>query len=510
MMKKQTGNTTSTPTQAADGLYQKLFEMAQDGILLLDLDAGRVMDANPAFSHITGYSLQELQGKKIKNIDFLIDIIAKKNEQRVALKQSSYFNYPNYSFITKSGKPCQVNLLIRLIEIRNIHVLQCNLGDVSSETELEKLNIRLQLMYKIIHRCNEAFTQELTIDHLIQEICDILINEGKFAAAWVGYLPKSVELPTEPIVFSGMDAHYFENLNVTCDKESPGFVVAAIQMQKLIICQNISKLFKNQSERQYAEEQGYQSVAILPVCFENNVPRVLVVYGSKVNQLTNGVLAFLTNLSVDLAFGISLIQIQNERLALVSQHKESFTHAITAIASTVEMRDPYTAGHQRRVSDLAVKIAAEMGLSLERIEGLRMACVVHDIGKIHVPAEILSNPGTLTEAEFEIIKTHPKVGFEILKGIDFPWPVAEIVYQHHEKLDGSGYPRGLKGDEILLEARILTVADVVEAMSSHRPYRPLLGVFPALQEITQHKGTLYDLQVVDACLRVFLEKKYTF
>ena len=172
------------------------------------------------------------------------------------------------------------------------------------------------------------------------------------------------------------------------------------------------------------------------------------------------------------------------------------------------MRDPYTAGHQRRVARLATAIAAEMGLEESRVQGLHMAGVVHDIGKIHVPAEILSSPAKLSNAEFEIIKTHPQTGYEILKGIDFPWPVAEIVWQHHEKLDGSGYPRGLKDEEILLEARILTVADVVEAMASHRPYRPGFGIFPSLQEISRNKGKLYDEQVVEACQRLFMEKGF--
>lgn len=174
----------------------------------------------------------------------------------------------------------------------------------------------------------------------------------------------------------------------------------------------------------------------------------------------------------------------------------------------VEQRDPYTAGHQRRVADLAEAIATDMGLSPGQIIGIRMASVVHDIGKIHVPAEILSKPTTLSEPEFEIIKTHPTVGWEVLKNIDFPWPIAEIVYQHHERLDGSGYPRGLKGDDILLEARIVMVADVVDAMSEFRPYRPALGILSALQEIMKQRGILFDEQVVNSCLKLFLEKKY--
>ena len=174
----------------------------------------------------------------------------------------------------------------------------------------------------------------------------------------------------------------------------------------------------------------------------------------------------------------------------------------------VEQRDPYTAGHQRRVADLAEAIATDMALSAEQIIGIRMAAVVHDIGKIHVPAEILSKPTRLSDAEYEIIKTHPKIGWDVLKNIDFPWPVAEVVYQHHERLDGSGYPRGLKGDEILLEARIVMVADVVDAMSEFRPYRPALGILPALQEIMKQKGTLFDERVVNTCLKLFLEKNY--
>ncbi len=183
---------------------------------------------------------------------------------------------------------------------------------------------------------------------------------------------------------------------------------------------------------------------------------------------------------------------------------------IQVITLTVERRDPYTAGHQRRVSDIAVAIATEMGLSKNRIEGIRTAGVIHDLGKIAVPAEILSKPGKITEHEFGIIKSHPQVGFEILQEIEFPWPIAQIVLQHHERMNGSGYPQGLSAEDTLLEARILAVADVVEAMSSHRPYRPAVGIEKALEEIERKKGTLYDRKVADACLKIFEEDKFEF
>jgi len=198
---------------------------------------------------------------------------------------------------------------------------------------------------------------------------------------------------------------------------------------------------------------------------------------------------------------------EEERQKSFETIRRNLEETVNALASAVEMRDPYTAGHQKRVTDLACAIAKEMGLSKEQIEGLYMAGLIHDVGKILVPAEILSKPGKLTEIDFSMIETHPKVGYDILGTIEFPYPVAQIVIQHHERMDGSGYPAGLTGEEILLEARILAVADVVEAIASHRPYRPALGKDKAIEEISQNKGVLYDPEAVDACLKVLSKNK---
>ena len=175
---------------------------------------------------------------------------------------------------------------------------------------------------------------------------------------------------------------------------------------------------------------------------------------------------------------------------------------VEAIAALYEKRDPYTAGHQRRVSQLACAIARKMGLPDEQIYGIRIIGVIHDIGKIAVPGDILSKPGRLSTEELSIIKTHPQVAYDVLKNLEFPWPVAETVLQHHERLDGSGYPNGISGEAIILEARILCVADVVESMVSHRPYRPALGAERALREIVRNKGVLYDPAVADACSKL--------
>ncbi|MBN2283846.1 MAG: PAS domain S-box protein, partial [Deltaproteobacteria bacterium] len=182
---------------------------------------------------------------------------------------------------------------------------------------------------------------------------------------------------------------------------------------------------------------------------------------------------------------------------------------IYALASVVEIRDSYTADHQKRVAQLAVAIGEEMGLDRNHIEGLRLASVIHDIGKITVPAEILSKPGRLNETEFALVKSHPQAGYEILKGIEFPWPIADIVLQHHERLDGSGYSSGRKNDEILLEARILAVADVFEAIMSHRPYRPALGVDFAINELEQKKGIAFDRDAAEICISLFRDRGFT-
>jgi PAS domain S-box-containing protein/putative nucleotidyltransferase with HDIG domain len=188
--------------------------------------------------------------------------------------------------------------------------------------------------------------------------------------------------------------------------------------------------------------------------------------------------------------------------------RDTMIATVNTLASTVEMRDPYTAGHQRRVTILACAMAEEMGLTEEQFDGLRMAGLVHDIGKFSVPVEILNKPGRISEIEFNIIKVHPQAGYNILKKIEFPWPVAQIVLQHHERLDGSGYPQGLKNGGIMLEAKILAVADVVEAMASHRPYRPALSIEVALEEIAKNRGILYDPDVADVCSRLFINKGF--
>ena len=211
------------------------------------------------------------------------------------------------------------------------------------------------------------------------------------------------------------------------------------------------------------------------------------------------------------------LQLKSQNVLLEHQVAQKTTEirdmlnaSIRSMALIAEIRDPYTAGHQQRVAQLACAIAEKMGLAPKTIDGIRIAGILHDVGKIRIPVSILSRPGRLLEAELEMLRIHPQVSFDILKNIPFPWPVAQMVLQHHERLDGSGYPQGLIGDEILLEARILAVADVTEANSSFRPYRPARGIEAALTKMAQKKGKQYDADAVSACQDLFTRERFTF
>ncbi|MDD8025842.1 MAG: HD domain-containing protein [Acidobacteriota bacterium] len=246
----------------------------------------------------------------------------------------------------------------------------------------------------------------------------------------------------------------------------------------------------------------------VPMVFEGKTLGVLNTYtvdGHHNNKAEDDFLKLFANTMAGL---IARKRTEDELEQSLENLRKASDGMILAMANIVEQRDPYTAGHQKRVARLACAIALEYGMSAERIEGMRMAGIIHDIGKISIPAEILSKPGRLTALEYSLVKTHSQIGFDILKDIDFPWPIARIVLQHHEKIDGSGYPQGLQGNDILLEARILAVADVVEAIASPRPYRPAIGLDKALEEIEGKSGLLYDAAVVGICLSLFREKEF--
>jgi len=255
----------------------------------------------------------------------------------------------------------------------------------------------------------------------------------------------------------------------------------------------------------------------LPLISNGKIFGSLSLYSGEPDYFTEKDVYHFNKLAENIVYGIVALQTRSKRYKAEDNLKKSLeklrktlSAIIEALENTVEVRDPYTAGHQRRVADLGRSIGSQMGFSEDIIDGIRIGGILHDIGKINVPIDILMKPGSLTDLEFSLIKLHPQVGYDVLKGIDFPWPVPKIILQHHERIDGSGYPKGLKNGDILMEAKILSVADVVEAMASHRPYRPALGVDKALKEISDKKGTLYASEAVEVCLGLFKTQGYTF
>jgi len=264
--------------------------------------------------------------------------------------------------------------------------------------------------------------------------------------------------------------------------------------------------------REWNRHYNYRSSVALPLS-ERPGPGafgVLCIYATAPDAFDVEEVGLLEELAGSVTYGLTSRRIARERSAGVERLRQVMESAVETIAATVEARDPYTAGHQQRVARLAEAIGRELRLDDETVRGLHFGALIHDVGKIQVPAELLAKPAHLTNLEFELIKTHAQVGYDILKGIEFPWPVAQMIVQHHERLDGSGYPNGLTGDQMILESRILAVADVVEAMSSHRPYRPTRGIKMALAEIEAGRGRLYDAAAVDACLSLFRNKTFSF
>ena len=383
-----------------------------------------------------------------------------------------------------------------------------------AETELARMNRALRMLSD----SNEALIRIADEPSLLNEVCRIAVEVGGYRMAWVGFAEEDEAKTIRPVAHGGLDEGYLESANLTWAESGRGLGPAgcAIRTGKPSIVRGTPGHLALAHAGE-AVRRGYRSAIALPLATEGRTFGVLDMYAGEEDAFDVQEVEILRELAGDLAFGIETLRTRAERkqaeeklASTLHNLRKAIGGTIQAIVQVVEMRDPYTAGHQRRVADLARSIATEMGLPSDVIEGIRMAAVIHDIGKVSVPAEILSKPGRLTQNEFELIKDHAVTGYDILKDVEFPWPIAEITYQHHERLDGSGYPRGLMGDEVLLEARIIAVADVVEAIASHRPFRPAHGIEAALDEIGKKRGILYDPEVVDTCLKLFGERGYAF
>ncbi len=391
--------------------------------------------------------------------------------------------------------------------------------DITGRKRADESLRRLNRALRTLSACNESLVHAVDEQELLAAICEVIVHTDGYRFAWVGYAQHDEIKSVRPMAHAGHEEGYLKNVAVSwADNErGRGPIGTAIRTGTPVVAHNIDEDTRFLPWREEARVRGYVSCIALPLRASGGALGTLNIYAGEPEAFDTEEVKLLMELADDLTYGIVALRTRAERERVMDENRQNAARleqvlikTIESIGSALEKRDPYTAGHQHQVAKLARAIAREMNLPRQIVEGIYMGGLIHDIGKIYVPAEILSRPGRLSEAEFNLIKAHPQVGYDIVKGIEFPWPVTQMILQHHERLDGSGYPQGLKDGDIALEAKILAVADVVEAMASHRPYRPGLGLDKALDEIRKNRGTLYDPTAVDACLRLFNEKAFKF
>jgi HD-GYP domain-containing protein (c-di-GMP phosphodiesterase class II) len=391
--------------------------------------------------------------------------------------------------------------------------VRITLTDITGRKQAEAALQRANRALAALSAVNGHLVRADSEDGLLQMVCQAIIEHGGYQLAFVGYAQQDENKSVKIMAYASADqAAPDPRLRPTWAAIVPDVWPGgrAIRSGATQVCQDIANDPLPLPWRDTALQRGYLSSIALPLNGGNGKAfGFIMVFAKGVNEFTDSEIGLLEEMAGDLAFGVRTLHTRHERdLALeqnqrhLAQLQDNLESTIRAIASIVELRDPYTSGHQARVAILAVAIARQMELTEDQVHSIRLAGVVHDLGKIQIPAEILSKPGKISDTQRNLVKVHAQAGHDILKGINFPWPIAQMVLQHHERLDGSGYPQGLRGDAILLEARILSVADVVEAMSSHRPYRTGLAMADALAEIERGSGQHYDPAAVAACLKV--------
>lgn len=485
--------------------YRTIFENTGDPSIIIAEDETISM-ANTQCERLFGYTCEELHGKIFSEFVSQDCVNKVKNYYRLRkiIPHAAPGRYES-NIVDKNGKI--KNIIINAAIIPGTKLTSATLTDV---TQFNKNNRALQVSSTI----NLAIIHAEDEQELLENVCRKIVDVGGYSFAWVGYIEKNKKDMVIPVA----DAGYFQSLN----PENKSIELKNCHLSKSLcagrsaICRSYSSDCLFSDCKKTLINRGINSWLSIPLGAVNEEQiGLLNIYSQEKDAFDGEEVRLLDEMAEDLAYGIIALRVRKERDKTAHKLEESLEkmqrvlkQTVGALSTALEVRDPYTAGHQKNVAWLAGAIAKEMGLPREQIEGIYVAASLHDIGKINVPSEILTKPGKISEIEFELIKGHSEVGYNIVKDIEFPWPVAEILLQHHERIDGSGYPCGLQGKDMCIEAKILSVADVVEAMSSHRPYRPAIGIDEALKEISTNKGVLFDSDVVDACLRLFKEEGF--
>lgn len=502
--------------------FRSMATAAQDAIVMIDHE-GRINYWNPAAERIFGYRADEVVGHDAHSR------LAPERYRQLFHEGFARFTDSGHGpligktieieALRKDGREFPVEVSISAFKLQGRWHAVGLLRDITERRQAEQALLRANRTLKTLSGCNGILVRATDESHLLHDICSLIVDTGGYRSAWVGYECENGKRCLSPVASAGEDRDFIGNLDIDLDDRSTaaGPAARAFLTGKTQLVQDLAADDNYPAHRNDALQRGIAAAIALPLLDGGTPFGVLKVYAEAREAFNAEEVALLTELSEDLAFGIVTLRGRRERERLeAAEHegaerlKRALLGTIQAVALTVEKRDPYTAGHQQRTAQLAVAIARELGWPEDRIEGVRLGAMIHDIGKVYVPAEILNRPGRLSELEYGLIKAHPEVGYEILKDVELPWPVAQIILQHHERLDGSGYPKGLADGAIIPEARLLAIADVVEAMAAHRPYRPALGLEAALGEITRQRGTLFDPEMVDACLKVLRERGFSF
>ena len=497
-------------------LFRNLLDNSNDAIEVTDPETLRFLDVNDRECRDLGYSREELLSMSILDIDptFGPDCMAMIDKQ--VEKSGAALFERIHRRKDRSTFPVEVGL--KFVEVGKKTYVLSIARDITSRKRAEESLRRANRALRTISACNVTLVHATHEQQLLADMCETVVAQGGYRLAWIGFAEHDVDKSVRQAAIAGCEVDCATSLRVSWSDTESGQNPAgrAVRLGTPQIARDILTDSQYASWREHALHWGYASSLALPLKEDGGKAfGVLNICAVGTGAFDNDEIRLLQELADDLAFGVLTLRTRNERdhyqqenLRSLDRVKQALLGTIHAVALMAEKRDPYTAGHQNRVANLSCAIARELGFDAGRIEGLQLGGMIHDIGKISIPADILNRPGKLTAPEYEIIKTHPQVGYDIVKDIDFPWPVAAMVLQHHERLDGSGYPQGLNGDAICLEARILAVADVVDAICAHRPYRPALGIDEALAVIEASGGKAFDAEVVNACLRLFREKGY--
>jgi PAS domain S-box-containing protein len=500
--------------QDAERKYREIFEDAPEGIFRTTPD-GIPIALNPAGATLLGY---ESPAQACREVGSFQDQVWHDPLDRVpfasALETSGKIRGYRTRFKRRDGSPIWVSIAANRVCGVDGQVLyyQGFCEDISGQIVVEsELVVKLREL-QLLSEMNNALLRARTERGLLEEYCRIIVEIGGYPMAWVGFAEDSADKPVVPVAHFGEERGLLESAGITW-ADTPGGsgpTGRAIRSGKVQVSEDIAVDPSMAPWREITLKLGYRSVISLPFRHSDGKMACLTAYGNRCAPWTDSERELMEQVSSQLGFGITTLRTALAKSRYQEQLNLSLEQTIQMISETFDQRDPYTAGHQRRVADLCTHIAREIDVPGDRIRGLTLAASIHDIGKIGIPAEILSKPGHLTPTQMSLLKEHVQLGCDIIKNVSFPWPIVDIVFQHHERIDGSGYPKGLTGESMLLESKILAVADAVEAMSSHRPYRAGLGLEPALEDVLENAGGLYDTEVVNACVLLFREKGYKF